>query len=97
VSPIYKKGYVDFVIKEYPVSEEFPKGGVMSRYIGSRRVGDSIQVEAPMGNLKYHGFGEFEKARKKFTKKKIVLICAGTGITPHLQIANSALRANDGV
>lgn len=97
VSPIYKKGYVDFVIKEYQPNDEYPEGGKMSRYITSRKLGDTIMVEGPMGALKYHGYGTFEKAKKKFNKKKLYLLCAGTGLTPHLSIAFASLRAKDGL
>ena len=42
------------------------------------------------------GFGQFTKGRKKLAfKKDVVLLCAGSGLTPHLSIAQASLLAKD--
>jgi len=42
-------------------------------------------VEGPIGKLKYLGWGYFKKMNTKLPhKKRVGLICAGSGLTPHL-------------
>ena len=54
--------------------------------------------EGPIGKLKYHGWGNFENMKKKLQKKThVALLCAGSGLTPHLQLAQASLLAKDGV
>ena len=98
ISFVYREGCVDFAIKIYQESPEFPSGGKMSKYLDSLEIGNKIMVEGPFGSLRYHGFGNFEKLDKPLPlKKKIGMICAGSGLTPHLNIAKAALMAKDGV
>ena len=55
-------------------------------------------VEGPIGKLKYLGWGYFQKQNKKLPQvKRVGLICAGSGLTPHLQLAQSSLLAKDGL
>ena len=70
----------------------------MSQHLDKLQVGDSIMVEGPIGKLKYHGFGDFTNGSKKLkNKRRVGLICAGSGLTPHLQLAQSSLLAQDGL
>ena len=49
-SEITTLGYVDFVIKVYkPCLPRFPVGGIMSQYIDTLQLGDSILMEGPKG------------------------------------------------
>jgi len=60
----------------------------MSKWLDERKVGDIIFVEGPIGKLKYNGYGNFDKSKKRLPKKTHVgLIAAGSGITPMLAIA----------
>lgn len=60
----------------------------MSKWLDERKVGDVILVEGPIGKLKYHGYGNFDKMKRRLpNKKKVGLIAAGSGITPMLAIA----------
>jgi ferredoxin-NADP reductase len=98
ISPINEKGKVTFAIKIYKPCPEFPQGGVMSKWLDERKVGDIIFVEGPIGKLKYHGYGNFDKSRKRLPKKENVgLIAAGSGITPMLAIAQASSLAKDGL
>ena len=56
---INTKGYTDFVIKCYPQTEEFPKGGKMGAFLRTVNVGDKLQMEGPMGRMTYKGNGLF--------------------------------------
>ena len=58
VSPITQKGTVDFVIKCYPQTEEFPNGGKFGQWIKDKNVGDKIPMEGPMGKITYKGDGK---------------------------------------
>lgn len=51
VSPINQTGTIDFVIKCYPQTEEFPEGGKMGRYLESKEVGDKVLMEGPIGRM----------------------------------------------
>ena len=55
ISPLNQKGSIDFVIKCYPVTDEFPNGGKMGSYLMTKNVGDTVLMEAPIGRLTYLG------------------------------------------
>jgi nitrate reductase (NAD(P)H) len=95
VSPVNKKGVVEFVIKVYKPTDEFPKGGVMSQHLDSMKVGEKLKMEGPKGMLYYFGNGNFELRKKLIKKTKIGLIAGGTGITPCYQIIQAATLAKD--
>jgi cytochrome-b5 reductase len=48
-------GYVDFVIKVYfPITHpKFPEGGKMSYYVDNLKLGETIELKGPKGNLEY--------------------------------------------
>eukprot|EP00762_Andalucia_godoyi_P002931 ANDGO_04218.mRNA.1 NADH-cytochrome b5 reductase 1 len=71
-------GHFDLVIKVYPT-------GVMSKYIDSLKIGDTLDVRGPKGSFQY----------QKNAYKKIGMIAGGTGITPMLQIAREILKHKD--
>ncbi|CAM9224046.1 unnamed protein product, partial [Hapterophycus canaliculatus] len=54
-------GHVDFVIKVYRpnVDPRFPDGGKMSMHLENLRVGDTVDMRGPKGNLTYLGNGNF--------------------------------------
>lgn len=97
------EGYVDLVIKVYfkNVHPKFPDGGKMSQYLNDMKIGDSIDVRGPSGNLVYNGKGEFairkdKKSEPKVKKyKKVSMIAGGTGITPMLQLIRQVFRDAD--
>jgi nitrate reductase (NAD(P)H) len=84
ISRINQKGHVDFVIKVYRAGghPKFPEGGIMSQYLESMKLGDTIKMEGPKGRLKYEGYGKFHLSKKIAVKKNIGCVAGGTGITP---------------
>mmetsp|Transcript_15889 Transcript_15889/g.23944 ORF Transcript_15889/g.23944 Transcript_15889/m.23944 type:complete len:294 (-) Transcript_15889:180-1061(-) len=93
-----QKGSIDLVIKVYKPTERFPKGGIMSQYIDSLKIGQKVRIRGPFGKIHYRGNGHFDISKGKQTEitKSIGMICGGTGITPMLQIINEVLvRADD--
>jgi len=98
------QGFVDLVIKVYfkDVHPKFPEGGKMSQYLNDMKIGDSIDVRGPSGNLIYNGKGDFAIRKDKKSEavvknyKKVSMIAGGTGITPMLQLIRQVFRdAND--
>lgn len=83
-SKVNERGRIEFVIKVYNPNDEFPKGGVMSMYLATLKVGDKVKMEGPKGLLFYYGFTNFELRKKPLKKTKVGLIAGGTGITPCL-------------
>ncbi|KAG0139940.1 hypothetical protein CROQUDRAFT_665819 [Cronartium quercuum f. sp. fusiforme G11] len=69
------RGYFDLLIKTY-------EQGNISKYIANLKVGESIQVKGPKGQMKYHSN----------LCKRIGMIAGGTGITPMLQIIRACVK-----
>jgi len=66
-----------------------PDYGLFTRYLEKNiDVGDEIKCYAPLGNIKYLGYGLFEHNFKILKRKSVIgLLAAGTGITPLYSIA----------
>lgn len=64
----------------------------MTQYFESLKIGDTIDIRGPSGNLQYLGHGQFtiKRSRKEppqiVEAKKVGLIAGGVGITPILQL-----------
>lgn len=92
-------GYFQLVIKVYfaNVHPRFPKGGKMSQYLESLKVGDTVDIRGPSGKVIYLGRGYFrvkepgQPEEIRFTEQ-VGLIAGGTGITPMLQIVKAVLK-----
>jgi len=91
-------GYVDLVIKVYKggVIDRFPDGGKMSQYLGSLKVGDTLDIQGPVGMHEYLGGGVFKSGSKQKTCTQIGMMAGGTGITPMLQIIAAVLKERSG-
>lgn len=75
ISSDVNPGYFDLLVKSYPT-------GNISRHLATLKVGDTMKVKGPKGNMVYtpnmvRAFG---------------MIAGGTGITPMLQIINAVIR-----
>ena len=98
VSPINQKGSVDYVVKCYPKTEEFPDGGKLSQFLLTKRIGDKILMEGPVGRTTYIGNGMWRRrGQTDFRKTKIGLICGGSGITPVFHVLDAIYRAKETV
>jgi len=94
------EGFMDLVVKVYfkNVHPKFPDGGKMSQYLENMKIGDTIDVRGPSGNLIYNGNGEFSVRKDKNTDpktvcvKRVSMIAGGTGITPMLQLIRAVFR-----
>lgn len=100
VSPVDSKGFVDFYIKIYRDEvDSTKKGGLFSQWVErSLREGDSIFCEAPKGQIKFYGFGFFIINNKTIRNiKKVLMLAAGTGLTPMISIVQASTFLNDGL
>jgi cytochrome-b5 reductase len=88
-SSTVQKGSFDMVIKVYEAGKilpQFPDGGKMSQFMGRLKVGDSMGVSGPWGQIEYTGPGTFTYMKKTLKKSKVGMVAGGTGITPMLQV-----------
>mmetsp|Transcript_20849 Transcript_20849/g.46852 ORF Transcript_20849/g.46852 Transcript_20849/m.46852 type:complete len:904 (-) Transcript_20849:42-2753(-) len=87
-------GHVDLLVKVYfkNVHPKFPDGGKMSQHLESMKIGDTIDVKGPLGEVIYKGNGSFEIHGKPRNFKNVGLIAGGTGLTPCFQVLNAVLR-----
>jgi len=94
-------GYVDLVIKVYkPGLVKMPNGnettwtdgGKGSLFFDSKKAGDEIEINGPIGVNEYLGRGIFKFPGRTVTVKDIGMMAGGTGLTPMLQVAQAALR-----
>lgn len=86
VSPYGEAGFIDFLIKLYPM-------GKMSNHLVSLTYGERIHVKGPKGHVKYHGRGLFTVKKQQRALKRIGMLAGGSGITPMFQILQQI--AND--
>jgi len=94
ISPINQKGTIDFVIKVYEKTEEYPTDK-LTQYLNSMAIGEKAKFSPPFGKVSYFGDGNFSLLGKIWKKSKIGLIAGGTGITPIYQIMQAMHLAGD--
>ncbi|GKY94487.1 hypothetical protein MPSEU_000414600 [Mayamaea pseudoterrestris] len=95
ISSNHDLGCVKFVIKVYHPCDRFPKGGKMSQYVDTLKVGDSLNMRGPVGEFEYTKNGNFKIDNEPEKAKCFNMVAGGTGITPIMQIASEILRHED--
>lgn len=82
-----KTASFDLLVKVYP-------DGVMSSYLDSLKMGDSVEMLGPHGAVGYPSAGTVTRGGKTQQQgvKHLVLIAAGSGITPMLQLVRAAVE-----
>jgi nitrate reductase (NAD(P)H) len=86
---------VDFVIKLYRPSHEYPNGGKMSSLFEKLNIGDHVEMKGPVGHIRYEGDGHIIVREKSFHVDTIVMLCGGTGITPMFATLSAIIRSHD--
>ncbi|CAE6377591.1 unnamed protein product [Rhizoctonia solani] len=85
-------GHIDLLVKMYLPTDEYPLGGKMS--VGFHRlvVGDTVELKGPLGSFVWNGNGVALWKGIERRVRNIGLICAGSGVTPILQVLRSVLE-----
>lgn len=84
-------GKFELVVKVY---DDKLGGGMMSRWLDSLSIGDTVNVKGPVGHFVYEGNGVCSVHRKRVVAHAMTFIAAGTGITPCYAVLRAAI---DGV
>ena len=84
-------GKFELVVKVY---DDKLGGGMMSRWLDSLAIGDTVNVKGPVGHFVYEGNGVCSVHRKRVVARAMTFIAAGTGITPCYAVLRAAI---DGV
>ncbi|KZT30292.1 hypothetical protein NEOLEDRAFT_1127249 [Neolentinus lepideus HHB14362 ss-1] len=87
-------GAVDFLIKIYYPSPEYPAGGKMTVGFHQLAVGDTVELKGPLGSFEWKGNGTAMWKGVEKRVNKLGLICGGSGITPILQVLRRVLHDN---
>lgn len=92
VSREQEVGHIDLLVKMYLPTDEYPQGGKMSVGFHQLVVGDAVELKGPLGSFVWNGNGVAMWKGVERRVKNIGLICAGSGITPILQVLRSVLE-----
>ena len=91
VSEVSDKGYLHVLVKVYFDTKE-AKGGKMSQAMESLPIGHGVDFKGPIGKFKYHGHGRCSINDVDRHVKSLLMICAGSGITPIYQVFRAAMQ-----
>ncbi|CEL51483.1 nitrate reductase NiaD [Rhizoctonia solani AG-1 IB] len=92
VSREQEVGHIDLLVKMYLPTDEYPQGGKMSIGFHQLIVDDTIELKGPLGSFIWNGNGSALWKGVERRVRNIGLICAGSGITPILQVLRSVLE-----
>ena len=69
------RGSFELIVKIYET-------GAVSPHLGNMKIGDPITISGPAGRNLYLGDGRFSVAGREIQSHNLLMICAGSGITP---------------
>ncbi|KAI8671960.1 hypothetical protein NCS56_00658200 [Fusarium sp. Ph1] len=84
-------GEVDLLIKIYPKTGT-RLGGKMTTTLDSMSIGASLELKGPVGNFEYMGQGKCRVSGKTRQVNRFILISAGSGLTPMLQVLRAVAK-----
>ncbi|KAI9569846.1 hypothetical protein HD554DRAFT_2327805 [Boletus coccyginus] len=82
-------GFIEFLVKLYLASKDFPIGGRMTTGFHQLALGDTVQLKGPLGSFTWNGQGLASWKGSERKVKEVGMICGGSGITPILQVLRS--------
>ncbi|EPQ53162.1 nitrate reductase [Gloeophyllum trabeum ATCC 11539] len=85
-------GSVEFLIKIYHPSPQYPAGGKMTVGFHQLTIGDLVELKGPLGSFEWRGSGVAVWKGVERRIKNLGLICGGSGITPILQVLRRVLH-----
>ncbi|EGG10841.1 uncharacterized protein MELLADRAFT_33600 [Melampsora larici-populina 98AG31] len=92
ISKEHQKGTIEFVIKLYLPSKQFPEGGKMSVALSNVKVGDQIDMKGPLGSFIWFKDGACSWKGTARHTRNLALICGGSGVTPIIQVIRGVLE-----
>lgn len=98
ISPPFQTGFLDLLVKIYP-STSSPNtqnsAGGMTQLLDKLDVGCDVDMKGPLGKFEYLGRGLcfIRGEQRRFTR--FAMLCAGTGITPILQVFRAVMTDPD--
>lgn len=95
ISSSLARGYMEFLIKIYPVNPRFPDGGAFTHAFDQLESGASVEVKGPFGRIVYEGTGRFTLHGRAVTARRVGMLCGGTGITPMIALLSRMLENDD--
>jgi nitrate reductase (NAD(P)H) len=96
VSSQKAKGHIDLLIKLYLANDTWRDGGKMTTGFHELDVGDHVEFKGPLGSFTYLADGNCRWRNIDRKVKKFGMICAGSGITPILQVLRGIIEGDDG-
>ena len=94
ISSTTKKGFVDVLVKVY-FETKVTKGGQMTKAFDTLPVGHVVHIKGPVGKFEYLGRGLCSVYGERRRVKQLAMICAGSGITPVLQVFRSVMMDDE--
>ncbi|KAG6809936.1 hypothetical protein H0H92_014018 [Tricholoma furcatifolium] len=85
------RGFIDLLVKIYYPNQEFPLGGRMTLGFDELAIGDSVELKGPLGHFVWLGEGLASVHGTERRVRQIGMICAGSGVTPILQVLRGIL------
>lgn len=85
-------GCIEFLVKIYHPSPQFPAGGKMTMGFHQLSLGDNVELKGPIGEFMYQGKGSVSVHGVPRKVTELGLICGGSGITPILQVLRAVLQ-----
>ncbi|KAF8649084.1 hypothetical protein AX16_006031 [Volvariella volvacea WC 439] len=80
------KGFIDMLVKIYYPNRQYPLGGRMTLGFAELKVGDTVELKGPIGHFVWLGGGMARIRGKELHVRNIGMVCAGSGVTPILQV-----------
>lgn len=85
------KGQLHVLVKVYFDTSQ-KVGGKMTKALDAIPVGHFVEFKGPIGKFEYLGKGQCTVSGKARFVKRFIMICAGSGITPILQVLRAVLK-----
>lgn len=98
ISPPSQTGFLDLLIKIYPSSSSSNtrnSAGGMTQLLDKLPLSGEVDIKGPLGKFEYVGQGlcSIIGEQRRFTR--FAMLCAGTGITPILQVFRAVMADPD--
>lgn len=92
ISDIAEKGRLRVLVKIYKAGHGRNVGGRMTQALDSIPLGHFVDFKGPVGKFEYHDHGFCSIAGQKHHVRHLIMICAGSGITPIFQVFRAVMR-----